>query len=108
MKREPGIRVGAISHTEGETIFLYGYGVFEGHHVPTAEDRPAGWMGDAIFEEKISNPRIRLDDGKVIWGCECWWGPEAEVQKRAAKFESCQKVDIEDRRKEDRASTKET
>ena len=19
------------------------------------------------------NPRIRLQDGSVIWGCECWW-----------------------------------
>ena len=20
------------------------------------------------------NPRIRLDDGSMIWGCQCWWG----------------------------------
>lgn len=24
-----------------------------------------------------SNPKIILDDGEVVWGCECWWGPEA-------------------------------
>lgn len=25
-----------------------------------------------------TNPRIRLDDGSVIWGAECWWGPAKE------------------------------
>ena len=23
----------------------------------------------------IANPRIRLQDGSVIWGYECWWNP---------------------------------
>ena len=25
----------------------------------------------------IPNPRIRLQDGSVIWGYECWWNPVA-------------------------------
>ena len=25
----------------------------------------------------IEDPKIILDDGEVVWGCECWWGPEA-------------------------------
>jgi hypothetical protein len=25
------------------------------------------------FAMPIDNPRIRLADGSVIWGCECWW-----------------------------------
>ena len=102
-RREPGIRVGTISHSEGDTIFIFGYGIYEGDHVPTAEDRPEGMMGDALFEEQVSNPRIRLDDGKVVWGCECWWGPEEKVKERISKFEDCKKVDIEDRRKEHRS-----
>lgn len=24
------------------------------------------------------NPRLDLDGGGVVWGCECWWMPEAE------------------------------
>lgn len=24
------------------------------------------------------NPKIILDDGLVIWGCECWWDEIAE------------------------------
>jgi len=26
------------------------------------------------------NPRLDLDDGSVVWGCECWWMPEAEFE----------------------------
>ena len=103
MTREIGSRVGTISHTEGDTVYVFGYGVYEGDHVPTADNRPAGSMGDAMFSEQISNPRIRLDDGKVVWGCECWWGPKEAVKKRIEKYETMQKVDIEARRKEVRA-----
>jgi len=24
-------------------------------------------------DEFFGNPRIRLQDGSVIWGCQCWW-----------------------------------
>lgn len=29
-----------------------------------------------------SNPKIVLDSGEVIWGCECWWGNEKEIQPK--------------------------
>lgn len=25
-------------------------------------------------------PKLRLDDGTTIWGCECWWSTEAIVK----------------------------
>jgi len=28
------------------------------------------------------SPKIRLDNGSVVWGCECWWGPETPVRHR--------------------------
>jgi len=31
-----------------------------------------------LFAMVMTNPRIRLDDGSVIWGAECWWGPIVE------------------------------
>lgn len=40
-------------------------GIYEGHY-----DLETG-QPDAIF----GNPRIRLQDGSVIWGIECWWTP---------------------------------
>ncbi|WP_157874555.1 hypothetical protein [Streptomyces sp. AcH 505] len=27
------------------------------------------------------NPRLDLDGGGTVWGCECWWMPEAEFNK---------------------------
>lgn len=30
------------------------------------------------FAMVMKNPRIRLDDGSIIWGCECWWGKADE------------------------------
>ena len=35
---------------------------------------PADWVW--------KNPRITLDDGRVVWGCQCWWGPEEAIRKR--------------------------
>ena len=39
-----------------------------------------------------TNPRIKLDDGSTIWGCECWWGviddedpPLEDLQKAQEK-----------------------
>jgi hypothetical protein len=29
------------------------------------------------------NPRLDLDGGGTVWGCECWWMPEAEFDKFA-------------------------
>ncbi|MFF1916158.1 hypothetical protein ACFVYE_32145 [Streptomyces sp. NPDC058239] len=31
------------------------------------------------------NPRLDLDGGGTVWGCECWWMPEAEFDKRYSK-----------------------
>jgi hypothetical protein len=33
------------------------------------------YEGDFLYEDSFENPRIRLDDGTCIWGCECWWEP---------------------------------
>jgi len=41
-------------------------GTYEGMHL-----RPdGGW----------ENPRIRLQDGTAIWGCECWWTPVKDAE----------------------------
>lgn len=31
-----------------------------------------------------TNPKIVLDSGKVVWGCECWWGPEEKMRAEIA------------------------
>jgi hypothetical protein len=29
----------------------------------------------------IPNPTIKLDTGKTVYGCECWWGSESKVKE---------------------------
>ena len=70
-KRKIGERVGAISHGDAETIYLFGYGVYEGDFVPPER------FG-------IPNPRIRLDNGKTVYGFQCWWGSEERIREICA------------------------
>jgi len=87
-KRHVGDRVGAIRNADDETVFLYGYGVYDGDFEP-----PCGPFGITReqWEEAAGagvpfpmNPRITLDGGGVVWGQQCWWGDEVAVQKAIA------------------------
>jgi hypothetical protein len=48
------------------------------HHFATVTGKPVVPMTDEAIRElaiqSCSNPRIKLDNGKTVWGCECWWG----------------------------------
>lgn len=96
MSKTPvGARVGAILSGDNTEVHLLGFGVYDGEHEP-----PFGPMGmpkdefDALvngMKERgelkddyagWTNPRITLDDGRVVWGCQCWWGPEDAIRKR--------------------------
>jgi hypothetical protein len=72
-----GDRVGAIlgSKPDGTVNFL-GYGVYDGDEIPSSA---AGQMGEILRDIGRANPKIVLDNGKVVWGCECWWGSEKRV-----------------------------
>lgn len=73
-KTKPGDRVGAIiSIAEGKAT-IAGYGVYDGEH-PVPEEIDAD-----LAKMKLKNPKITLDDGNVIWGCECYWGSESSVK----------------------------
>lgn len=100
---KPGTRVIAISHTDEETIYIFGYGVYEGNFLPPyinieeelnlykIEYTDAKKLDPLLPEEfdevefrravkdNLSNPRIKLDNGKMIWGYECWWSPLEDV-----------------------------
>jgi hypothetical protein len=106
-----GSRVGAMRNANDTTVWMYGFGIYEGDFVrpkgvpgvfgllsdPEAEiaelidglrtDRQA--KGEVFDEVKaraaaeliISNPRLKLDNGKTVWGCQCWWGPEDQIRQ---------------------------
>lgn len=66
-----GSRVGAIRSEDPDgTVNFFGYGVYVGR--APCPHLPGG----------VPNPKIELDDGGVVWGCESWWGPEAQIKER--------------------------
>ena len=88
-------RVGAILHETEDIIYFLGFGKYLGDFVP---ETAAGTLAEIAREEEFENPKILLDSGKVVWGCECWWGPEEEV-KTYIQGRTIVEVDIDQVRK---------
>lgn len=76
-----GSSVGAILGGDGETKVLkfLGFGTYVGDSVPV---EAVGFLAEGLIEHQCPNPKIQLDDGQVVYGCECWWGPAAYVRKQ--------------------------
>lgn len=74
---EIGSRVGAILGSNKKVVEFFGYGVYEGDFIPT---EAVGVLAQVLREAKHENPRIKLDNGKIVYGCECWWGEEKRVK----------------------------
>ena len=70
-----GNRVGAIASADKEVVRFYGYGIYAGEEVPPKE------VSEFHSELELKNPKIKLDNGKVVWGCQCWWGSEEKVKQ---------------------------
>ena len=75
---KPGLRVGVFHSMTDSTLLLLGYGTFEGAEVPPTDiiipgQGPVGAVG-------VAAPKIRLDDGTVVWGGEAWWNTEEAVK----------------------------
>lgn len=92
--RPAGLRVGAISHADDYTVYLFGYGIYQGDIIPPPEDN-VRFLG---FPMDRASPCILLDNGKRVYGCECWWASEqridAEIRGRTVKI-----IDIDEARK---------
>ena len=43
---------------------------------------------------KLENPKLVLDNGDIVWGCECWWGSEKAVEASIARYSKIVLVDI--------------
>ena len=76
---KPGMRVGVFHSLTEQTLALLGYGVYEGDEVP-----PESIIAPIIGKPALIGlavPKLRLDDGTVVWGCEVWWNDEGSVKK---------------------------
>ena len=72
---EIGKRVIAINKVREGTVYSFGEGVYAGDFPLPPEAKG--------FNFGQKNPRIDLDNGKTVWGCECWWG---SVERVKAEF----------------------
>jgi hypothetical protein len=79
MQPKIGDRVGALLSEHEGTASLLGYGVYMGDHIP--DDFAVGLWAEEAREFQLANPKIVLDSGQTVWGCECWWGPEEQIKK---------------------------
>lgn len=99
--REKGVRIGAMLSATAESVRFLGYGTYEGDEVP---EGAGGFIGEAMAKEGITNPKLVLDNGDVVWGCECYWGGEESVKKSIAgrKIEEVRIADVRARTAEAR------
>ena len=91
-----GSRIGAIFGANSKRVEFLGYGTYEGDFMPM---EAVGTIAEVLVEQKTGNPRLRLDSGKVVYGCECWWGEEDEIKERLKTYPKIVNVDIDKIRK---------
>ncbi len=89
-----GQRVGAIFGNDNGVVKFLGYGTYQGWRIP---DRALG-VGLFGIPMEHANPCIQLDSGKLVFGCECWWGPEEQVRRQIDVHLNVVEVDIEQER----------
>ncbi len=87
-----GTKVIAILNAKDGVVNSFGEGTYAGDFVPPPEVQPLRYG--------LKNPRIDLDNGKTVWGRECWWG-EAEATREKFKDYKWNEVDIDEVRKGD-------
>jgi len=90
--RKKGERVGAIWSAKEGVVLFFGYGVYVGDEVPPKE------VNEIFNEIGLPNPKIELDNGKVVYGIECWWGSEEAIKKRLKEFQIVVHTDIDEAR----------
>ena len=86
-----GTRVTAILGAKDGVVQSFGDGVYAGDF-PLPPEAGGFNFGQA-------NPRIDLDSGKTVWGCESWWGPCDAVRKRLPQDWKWEFVDVDEHRK---------
>lgn len=101
MGAKVGDRVGAILSAEDGVAKFFGWGVYVGDEIPK---EAAGYFAQMACELERKNPKILLDNGKVVFGCECWWGNEAATREVFDAYAQVIDVDIDVIRAEVRAS----
>lgn len=91
-----GDRVGCFLSVVRPRGLLLGYGTYVGDEVPPNEGLSS--LTGYLAGRRMANPKIVLDSGEIVWGCECWWGPEEEIKAECATLEEVVEISMEDAR----------
>lgn len=103
MTRKPGTRVFAVLSATPEEVRIIGRGEYLGDLPFNTADEDVRLFGGSPKEIEdeapgFCNPCLKMDDGTIVWGCECWWGPEDGYDKMVNGRKVVQ-VDIKEERK---------
>lgn len=98
---EVGDRVGAILKSDDTgTIWLLGYGNYLGEQVPDPELGVSSWVMEAFGIDRMDpEPCIRLDSGQLVYGCECWWSTEQDIQDLLGMYKKVELADVDTERR---------
>ena len=70
-------RIIALLEVSGNIVSCLGEGIYAGRFpLPS-------YAGGFNFGQE--NPKLILDNGQIVWGCECWWGLKDLVIKKYPK-----------------------
>ena len=69
---ESGERVYVVSRETEGTVYVYGWATHVG-----SEKYPGG---PGLCRKGVNNPRLNLENGGWVYGCESWWGPATEAE----------------------------
>lgn len=70
------MRVLAVKDVDGNKVQVFGEGKYLGREIPP-KDLNITRNGKVVDFEV---PKIELGEGKIIYGCECWWGDPAKFE----------------------------
>lgn len=89
-----GARVGALVEANEESgVQFLGYGTYRGLRLPPREICHMGvpWR---LEHGDVKIPRIVLDNGDTIWGCEVHWATENEMRELIRFYERERKLRV--------------
>ena len=92
METKVGTRVGAILEVNECDVKFLGFGQYVGDFIP---EEAVGFLATFFKETHKPCPRIKLDSGKTVYGCECWWEEEERVKKILSSYDRVENVDID-------------
>lgn len=105
---EKGTRVWAVLGKEGDMLYTFGEGVYVGNEIPEQKDideygTKRSWLA-MLKEINRANPKILLNTGKNVYGCECWWtSSEQRIKDMYEQFPNkVKEIDVSEYRQRDR------